>query len=105
MWPAGTITEKTMNIGIAAIAEGIRESSLSADIWQAQIAGTKAFGGEYPGLMPAMPAGEISNAPHLSWPDNGYKKQQMLILEIGACKMRYNAPLARAVYIGVPNNK
>jgi len=105
MRQAGTITEKAMNIGIAAIAEGVRECDVAADIWHAQISGTKEFGGEYPGLMPAMPAGERSNAPHLSWSDNRYKKQQMGILEIGACKMRYNAPLARTVYVGVPDNK
>ncbi|MDX2493809.1 MAG: M24 family metallopeptidase [Desulfuromusa sp.] len=104
MRQAGIITEKAMNIGIAAIAEGVRECDVAADIWHAQIAGTNAFGGEYPGLMPAMPTGDRSNAPHLSWSDNRYHKQQIGILEIGACKMRYNAPLARTVYVGTPDN-
>ena len=105
MRQAGAITEKAMHIGIAAIAEDVRECDVAADIWHAQIAGTEAFGGEYPGLMPAMPSGEQSNAPHLSWSDKRYQSQQIGILEIGACKMRYNAPLARTVYVGEPNQK
>jgi Xaa-Pro dipeptidase len=103
MRQAGIITEKAMNAGIAAIAEGVRECDVAADIWQVQIAGTPDFGGEYPGLMPAMPTGEKSNAPHLSWSDNRYQKQQIGILEIGACKMRYNVPLARTVFVGTPD--
>jgi ectoine hydrolase len=105
MRQAGTITEKAMNVGIAAIADGIRECDVAADILHAQITGTKEFGGEYPGIMPVMPTGEKSNAPHLSWSDNRYQQQQIGILEIGACKMRYNAPLARTVYVGVPDIK
>ena len=105
MRQASTITEKAMNIGIAAIADGVRECDVAADIMHAQIAGTKEFGGEYPGIMPVMPVGEKSNAPHLSWSDNRYQQQQIGILEIGACKMRYNAPLARTVYVGDPGIK
>jgi Xaa-Pro dipeptidase len=70
-----------MNVGIAAIADGIRECDVAADILHAQITGTKEFGGEYPGIMPLMPTGEKSNAPHLSWSDNRYQQQQIGILE------------------------
>jgi Xaa-Pro dipeptidase len=105
MQQAGRITEKAMNVAVESVADGVRQCDAAGKIWNALISGTDEFGGEYPGLMLLMPAGERSAAPHLTWTDNKYKKQQMVIMELGGCRMRYHAPLARTIYIGQPNNE
>jgi Xaa-Pro dipeptidase len=105
MKQAGLITNRAMNTAIESIAEGVRECDAAGKIWNALISGTDAFGGDYPGLMLLMPAGERSSAPHLSWTDSKYENGQMVIMELGGCRMRYHAPLARTIYVGQPNDE
>lgn len=105
MKQAGQISEKAMNVAVESIAEGVRECDAAGKIWDALISGTDDFGGDYPGLMLLMPSGERSSAPHLTWTDKRYQNRQMVIMELGGCRMRYHAPLARTIYIGRPSDE
>lgn len=55
---AAKIVEIAMDIGIGSIAENVRECDVVANIYQAQIRGTEAFGGDYPAIVPLLPSGE-----------------------------------------------
>jgi len=97
---AGKIAEKVMQTGIDAVNVGVRECDAAAEISHAQISGTDEFGGDYPAIVPLMPAGDGIDAPHLTWSDRRYKENEPVILELSGCYNRYHAPIARTVYLG-----
>ena len=47
-----------------------------------------------------MPTGEMTSAPHLTWTDAPYENEQMVNLELAACRHRYHCPIARTAYLG-----
>ncbi|MFT9849392.1 M24 family metallopeptidase [Aneurinibacillus sp. REN35] len=97
---AAKIVENAMRIGIESIEEGIRECDVVAKIYHAQISGTEQYGGDYPAIVPLLPAGEKTSTPHLTWTDQTYKRGEPVILELAGCYHRYHSPLARTVVIG-----
>jgi Xaa-Pro dipeptidase len=82
------------------VAPGVRECDAVAEIYRTQIRGTDAFGGDYPAIVPMMPTGEKTSAPHLTWTDAPYENEQMVNLELAACRHRYHCPIARTAYLG-----
>ncbi len=105
MKKAGKIAEKVMQTGIDELEVGRRECDVAAAISQAQISGTKDIGGDYPAIVPLMPAGKGIDAPHLTWSERRYEKNEPVILELSGCYNRYHAPMARTVYLGEPPQK
>lgn len=97
---AGKIAEKVMKTGIEAVNVGVRECDAAAKISHAQISGTDQFGGDYPAIVPLMPAGDGIDAPHLTWSDRKYQENEAVILELSGCYNRYHAPIARTLYLG-----
>ncbi|MGS2779587.1 M24 family metallopeptidase [Robertmurraya sp. GLU-23] len=102
---AAKIVEKAMKTGIDRIQEGVRECDVVADIYHTQISGTEEFGGDYPAIVPLLPAGEKTSTPHMTWSDSRYKVGEPVILELAGCYKRYHSPLARTVFIGEPDSK
>jgi ectoine hydrolase len=102
---AAKIVEIAMDIGIGSIAENVRECDVVANIYQAQIRGTEAFGGDYPAIVPLLPSGEKTSTPHLTWTDEKYQQGDPVILELAGCYKRYHCPMARTVVIGKPSQK
>ena len=100
MKQAGKISEKVMQTAMDNLSPGARECDVVAAVYQAQIAGTAEFGGDYPAIVPMMPTGEKTSAPHLTWTDEPYENEQAVNMELAACRHRYHAPLARTVYLG-----
>jgi ectoine hydrolase len=105
MKKAATIVELAMQKGIDSIREGIRECDVVADIYHTQISGTESFGGDYPAIVPLLPAGPKTSTPHITWSDDRYKKGDPVILELAGCYKRYHSPLARTVVLGTPSTK
>ncbi len=105
MKKAARIVEKVMKVGIEKIKEGVRECDVVADIYHAQVSGTESYGGDYPAIVPLLPAGEKTSTPHLTWSDNRYKPGDTVILELAGCYKRYHAPLARTLSLGEPSQK
>ncbi len=103
MKKAGKIAEKVMQVGIDELEVGKRECDVAAEISRAQIKGTEEFGGDYPAIVPLMPAGDGIDAPHLTWSDRRYEEDEAVILELSGCYNRYHAPMARTVYLGEPS--
>lgn len=100
MKEAGKISEKVMQTALDHIAPGVRECDAVAAVYQAQMAGMPEFGGDYPAIVPMMPTGEKTSAPHLTWTDEPYQNNQSVNLELAACRHRYHSPLARTAYVG-----
>ena len=100
MKQAGKICEKVMQAALDNLTPGVRECDAVAAVYQAQMTGTTDFGGDYPAIVPMMPTGEKTSAPHLTWTDEPYENEQAVNLELAACRHRYHAPLARTAYLG-----
>jgi ectoine hydrolase len=100
MREAGQITDKAMTAAIERLEPGVRECDAVAAVYQAQMSGTREFGGDYPAIVPLMAAGERTSAPHLTWTDAPYEKEQMVNLELAGCRHRYHCPIARTAYLG-----
>ncbi len=100
MKQAGRIAENVMSTALSNLAPGTRECDAVAAVYQAQISGTKDFGGDYPAIVPMMPTGEKTSAPHLTWTDEPYKGGQAVNLELAGCRHRYHCPIARTAFIG-----
>ncbi len=100
MREAGQIANQVMNTALENLEPGKRECDVVASVYQAQISGTKEFGGDYPSIVPMMPTGEKTSAPHLTWTDAPYQNEQMVNLELAACRHRYHCPIARTAYLG-----
>lgn len=100
MREAGVIAGKVMKTAIENLEPGVRECDAVAAVYQAQMSGTEDFGGDYPAIVPMMPTGEKTSAPHLTWTDAPYEDEQMVNLELAACRHRYHCPIARTAYLG-----
>lgn len=100
MQEAGKISEKVMQTALDYISPGVRECDAVAAVYQAQMAGMPEFGGDYPAIVPMMPTGAKTSAPHLTWTDEPYENNQSVNLELAACRHRYHSPLARTAYLG-----
>lgn len=102
---AGKIAEKVMDTAIETVDVGVRECDAAAKIYEAQISGTEEYGGDYPAIVPLMPAGDGIDAPHLTWTDRRYEEDEAVILELSGCYKRYHAPMARTLYLGEPDQE
>jgi len=100
MQQAGKIAERVMQTALDSIAPGVRECDAVAEVFRAQMRGCEEFGGDYPAIVPMMPTGEKTSAPHLTWTDEPYRSEQAVNLELAGCRHRYHSPLARTAYIG-----
>lgn len=100
MKQAGKIAENVMATALGNLSPGTRECDAVAAVYQAQMSGTPEFGGDYPAIVPMMPTGEKTSAPHLTWTDAPYEKGQAVNLELAACRHRYHCPIARTAFIG-----
>ena len=102
MRAAAAIVSHAMEVGMAAIAPGVRECDAVAEICAAQIRGTGPYWGDYPSAMPSVPHGIKTAAPHLTWSGDRYAANSVAYLELGGCSHRYHAALARTLYLGAP---
>lgn len=100
MRKAGKIAEQAMQVAYDTIGAGARECDVAAAIMQAQVKGTTDFGGDYPSIVPLLPRGETSGAPHLTWTDKRYGPGEVVFIEIAGCYSRYHSPLSRTVSLG-----
>ncbi|WDF05332.1 M24 family metallopeptidase [Shouchella hunanensis] len=105
MKQAGKIASKAMYAGMNAIQAGARECDVVADIYHAQLSGTDESGGDYPAIVPLLPAGIKTGAPHITWTDQRYPSEETVIIELAGCHQRYHAPLARTITIGKPQQR
>lgn len=97
---ATQLSEAAMEAGIKAMGEGVPESTVASEIYRTLVAGTEAFGGDYPAIVPLMPSGEHTGTPHLTWSDEPFSEDDPVIVELAGCRHRYHSPLARTAVVG-----
>ncbi|UFW51273.1 MULTISPECIES: M24 family metallopeptidase [Bradyrhizobium] len=102
MIQAGKISTQAMYEAVNEIAPGVRQSQVAAKIYYREICGDDAHSGEYMCKPPLLPTGRLSATPHLTWVDAAHKQGELTSIELGACRHRYHAPLARAIHLGAP---
>ncbi len=99
---ASTIAAKAMQTAYNGVRPNVRQCDLMADIVAAQIRGTPEFGGDMTALHPLVLAGAAASTAHPMWTDAPFESGQTIAFELGGCRKRYNAGLARTVHIGAP---
>ncbi len=102
MREAGRIVSDTMNNALERIAPGVRQYEVIADVYSDQITGFDGKFGDYTGLCPLIQVGEGTSTPHLTWSDEPLPEAGLVVMELGAARRHYNAPLTRTAHIGTP---
>lgn len=102
MREAGRIVTDTMNTALSRLKPGVRQFEVIADVYHAQITGFESKFGDYTGLCPLIQVGEGTSTPHLTWTDEPIPDNGLVVMEIGAARRHYHAPLTRTAHIGKP---
>jgi len=102
MREAGRIVTDTMNAAISRIRPGVRQFEVVADVYHTQITGFDNKYGDYTSLCPLIQVGEGTSTPHLTWTDAPLPSNGLIVMEIGAARRHYHAPLTRTMHIGKP---
>lgn len=102
MREAAQIIDIVMNNAIEMIEPGLRQYDLVAKIMHDQIYGTREFGGDYTAIIPLVPTGTNTCAPHLHWTSEPFRKNEVTVMELAACRHRYHCPMARTIFLGKP---
>ncbi len=102
MREAGRICTKTMNNVIEKLAPGVPQYEIIADVYHSQITGLDGRCGDYTGLCPLIQVGEGTSTPHLTWTDEPLPSNTLVVMEIGAARRHYHAPLTRTMHLGRP---
>ena len=97
---AATIAGCAMTTAFDLCRPGVRQCDVMAAVSAAQIKGTPEFGGDMPALHPLVLAGDRATTAHPMWTDEVFEAGQIIAFELGACRKRYNAGLARTVHLG-----
>ena len=100
---AAQIAGCVMQTAYDKIRPGVRQCDVMADATAAMIRGTPDFGGDLTALHPLVLAGEAASTAHPMWTDALFENNQTVAFELGGCRKRYNAGLARTVHLGKPN--
>jgi Xaa-Pro dipeptidase len=96
---AARTTEAGMQAGIEAVAAGVTEGDVAAEIHYAMI---KA-GSEWPSIQPFVASGERGAIGHATWTDRVIQIGEPVFLEVGGCLKRYHAAMMRTVFVGEPD--
>jgi len=93
-------TEAGMKAGIAAVAAGVTEGDVAAEIHYAMI---KA-GSEWPSIQPFIASGERGAIGHATWTNRVIQSGEPVFLEVSGCLKRYHAAMMRTVFVGEPDD-
>lgn len=102
MREAGRIITDTMNNAIAKLSPGVRQYEVIADVYHDQVMGFDGNFGDYTSLCPLIQVGEGTSTPHLTWTDEPLPDSGLVVMELGAARRHYHAPLTRTMHIGPP---
>jgi Xaa-Pro aminopeptidase len=102
MREAGRIVSETMNKALDRLRPGVRQFEVIADVYHGQITGYDDKFGDYTSLCPLIQVGEGTSTPHLTWTADPLPDSGLIVMEIGAARRHYHAPLTRTAHIGTP---
>jgi Xaa-Pro aminopeptidase len=102
MREAGLNISKTMNLALSRLKPGVPEYEVIAEVYHSQITGIDGKFGDYTSLCPLIQVGEGTSTPHLTWTDRPLPDKGLIVMEIGAARRHYHAPLTRTAHIDRP---
>ena len=102
MKEAGKICTKTMDTALARLKPGVPQNEVIADVYHTQISGIPGSYGDYTSLCPLIQVGEGTSTPHLTWSDEPLPDNALVVMELGAARRHYHAPLTRTAHLGKP---
>ncbi len=105
MRQAGRIVTDTMNNAIAKLAPGVAQYQVIAGVYHDQVMGFEDNFGDYTSLCPLIQVGEGTSTPHLTWTNEPLPDSGLIVMELGAARRHYHAPLTRTMHIGPPPDK
>ena len=105
MREAGQIVTDTMNKAISRLQPGTPQFEVIADVYHTQITGFDNKFGDYTSLCPLIQVNEGTSTPHLTWTDEPLPDNGLVVMEIGAARRHYHAPLTRTMHIGKPSDE
>ncbi|MFI2101879.1 ectoine hydrolase [Isoptericola sp. NPDC019693] len=92
---AAHATEVGMAAGIEAVAAGVTENDVAAEIASAMF----RSGGEFPAVMPYVTSGPRSMIGHATWEGRTVRPGEHVFLEVGGCFRRYHTAMMRTVVL------
>ena len=99
MREAAEIAQASVAAGLDAVAEGVTERDLAAEVVRTQV----MAGSEYSGLPPFITSGEQhSMQVHSTWSDRTIGDGDVVFFEVPGVVNRYHAALTRAAFVGEP---
>jgi Xaa-Pro dipeptidase len=93
---AAAISDRALQTGLAAAAEGATEREVAAAIY-AELIGA---GSESPAVPPLVRATPTLVFEHITWSDRPLARGDALFIELSASVARYHAPLSRFAHVG-----
>lgn len=92
-------TQAGIRAGIEAVAAGVSEHDIAAEIHYAMI---KA-GSEWPSIQPFVASGKRGAIGHATWTDRIVQPEDSVFIEVGGCLKRYHTAMMRTVFVGQPD--
>jgi Xaa-Pro aminopeptidase len=102
MKTASLIAGQAMRAAFEGLAPGVRQCDLMGQVTHAQIRGLPDAAGHLTAIYPLVLAGEKGTTAHPMWDDSRFEDGQTIAFELGGCRNRYNAGLARTAHLGAP---
>lgn len=102
MREAGRIITDTMNNALSRLQPGVRQFEVIADVYHDQVKGFDGKYGDYTSLCPLIQVGDGTSTPHLTWTAEPLPDSGLIVMELGAARRHYHAPLTRTAHIGPP---
>ncbi|GAB2524090.1 ectoine hydrolase [Paramicrobacterium agarici] len=96
MRKAAHATEVGMMAGMDAVAPGVSENDIAAEISSAMF----RAGGEFPAVMPYVTSGPRSMIGHATWEGRVVQPGEHVFLEVGGCFRRYHTAMMRTIVLG-----
>ncbi len=98
---ASAATDAGMRAGIDAVAEGVNENEIAAEIHHAML----RAGSEYPAISPFVASGWRCAVGHATWERRRVERGDCVFLEVGGCVHRYHVAQMRTVFVGEPSKE
>jgi len=93
---AAVAAEAGMKAGLEAVAPGVNENEVAAEVSRAMF----AAGGEWPAVMPYITSGPRTMIGHATWEGREIQGGDHVFLEVGGCLRRYHAAIMRTAVTG-----
>jgi Xaa-Pro dipeptidase len=93
---AAAISDRALQAGLGAAAEGVTEREVAAAIFAELI----EAGSESPAIPPLIRSTPTLPLDHITWSDRPLERGDALFLELSASVARYHAPLSRFAHVG-----